>query len=429
MTGIRWNVLAIVVVAGSVSYMLRFNVSMIGEEIARDLGMSVQQLGIVFAAFAAGYALFQFPGGVIGDRLGPRRTISSIAIIWTLLTVITAVIPGSASWSVGALVAALFVTRLMVGLSNGPFFPVSYGGTIEAWFPFSQWGLASGVQIGGYTLGAAATGPLMVWLTALYGWRGALLLTAPTGFLIAAVYYWYITDDPADHAQMTESELDVIRSDRPPGEESVQEGAWKLALGNRNILLLTIAYFCMNYIFYLFFNWFPYYLVSVKGFAAAEAAVFVSTQWISGAVGGVAGGYLCDVLVKRYGIRHGPRLVAVIGLLLCGTFLYVGAMTDVPGVAVALLCVSFGLTQVTDTPFWVATMALGGNRSQAATGVLNTGGNLPGVVGGLMVPFISAAFGWTAALASGALFAIVGAFLWLFVRTDEPMGEAHLADA
>jgi len=45
------------------------------------------------------------------------------------------------------------------------------------------------------------------------------------------------------------------------------------------------------------------------------------------------------------------------------------------------------------------------------------------VIGGLMVPFIAAWLGWSAAIISGSVFAIVGALLWLFIRADEPMAE------
>ena len=54
-------------------------VSIVGEAMMLDLGMNEYQLGLVFSAFAAGYAIFQFPGGLIGDRFGPRRTIAAIA--------------------------------------------------------------------------------------------------------------------------------------------------------------------------------------------------------------------------------------------------------------------------------------------------------------------------------------------------------------
>jgi MFS family permease len=98
-----------------------------------DLGMNEYQLGMIFSAFAAGYAIFQFPGGIFGDRFGPRFTISAIAVAWGLLTIITAVIPGTDVLSVGAIVVALIVTRFLVGAVHAPFFPVTIGGTIAEW--------------------------------------------------------------------------------------------------------------------------------------------------------------------------------------------------------------------------------------------------------------------------------------------------------
>ncbi|MFT5501161.1 MAG: ACS family glucarate transporter-like MFS transporter [Woeseiaceae bacterium] len=424
MTGTRWIVLAIIIVASSVSYMLRINVSILGDAMIRDLGMNAYQLGIVLSAFAAGYTIFQFPGGIIGDKFGPRLTITTIAVAWTLLTVVTAVIPGTEFWSVGLIVAALVATRFLVGLSHGPFFPVTIGGTIARWFPVKQWGIANGLIVAGLTLGGAAAGPIIVWLMESYGWRGAMLLTAPTGLIIAFIYFRYVTDNPADHARMTATELELINSDRPRGEEGSEKGAWKAALKNRNVLLLTISYFCMNYVFYLFFNWFFFYLVNVKQFSAADAALFVTAQWILGAAGGLVGGFTCDGLVRRFGISRGPRILAMTGLILSALFLYVGATSDSTVIAVVMLCAAFGCTQITDTPYWVAIMSMSGRHAPVATGILNTGGNVPGVIGAMSVPFLADVLGWPVAMASGSVFAVVGALLWLFVKADKPVGEA-----
>ena len=69
-------------------------------------------------------------------------------------------------------------------------------------------------------------------------------------------------------------------------------------------------------------------------------------------------------------------------------------------------------------------MSVSGEHAPVATGVLNTGGNIPGIVGGMLVPFIALQISWPAAIISGSVFAIIGAVLWLFVRADEPMS-AH----
>jgi len=423
MKGYRWVILAVIILASFVAYTLRTNVNIVGESMMRDLGMTEYQLGLVFSAFAAGYALFQFPGGLIGDRFGPRKTITAIAIAWSLLTVITALIPGSDVWTVGYTVGALILTRFLVGVSNGPFFPVTIGGTIERWFPVSQWGLPNGLSSAGLTLGSAATAPLVVWLMQSYGWRNALLMVAPAGLIAALAYWLLVTDDPAEHPKVTQKELAFIRSERPPAEADIEKGAWKLALKDKNVLLIALSYFCMNYVFYLFFSWFFYYLVSVREFSASDAGMFTAAQWILGAVGATVGGFGCDILVRKLGIRRGTRYQTMTALVLSAVFLYIGATSANVMITVVTLCFSFGFTQLTEAPMWVATMGVAGKHSQVATGVLNTGGNIPGVIGGLMVPFIAGWFGWSAAIISGSLFAIVGALLWLFIRADEPMAE------
>jgi sugar phosphate permease len=67
-------------------------------------------------------------------------------------------------------------------------------------------------------------------------------------------------------------------------------------------------------------------------------------------------------------------------------------------------------------------MAVSGKHAQVATGVLNTGGNLTGIVGGMLVPVTAKLLGWPAAIVTGSVFAIIAALLWIFIRADEPMG-------
>ena len=69
---VRWRIFAVVAFASFVSYLLRANLSIAAPNMIEDLQLSEVQWGYVLAAFTAGYALFQFPGGILGDRLGNR---------------------------------------------------------------------------------------------------------------------------------------------------------------------------------------------------------------------------------------------------------------------------------------------------------------------------------------------------------------------
>jgi ACS family glucarate transporter-like MFS transporter len=422
-TRIRWRVLALVILASLGAYFLRANVSTLGETMIKDLGLTEIHLGYIFSAFAAGYAIFQLPGGVMGNRFGARRMITGMLLAWAGLTILTALVPGADTLGVVAIVASLVVIRFLVGATQAPIFPVTCGGTIANWFPVGGWGLPFGLQIAGYTLGAAAAAPLLVWLMEGFGWRGALLITGPPAALAAGLWWWYVRDFPGDHSSVNSAEIALIDANRSPPCDKVVPGAWKRALANRDILLLTISYFCVQYVFYLFFSWFFFYLVEVREFDNRQAGLFVSAQWVVGAIAGLGGGILTDLATRRLGIRRGPRDLAIISLVLCAVTLYVGAVSSNVTLVVSMLCLSFGFTQVADNPYWIAAMAVAERQAEVATGVLNTGGNVVGFVGGMLVPLIALGYSWTAAMASGAVFALVAALLWCFVRADRPMME------
>jgi cyanate permease len=94
---------------------------------------------------------------------------------------------------------------------------------------------------------------------------------------------------------------------------------------------------------------------------------------------------------------------------------------------VVFLSLSFGCTQLTEGSYWAAAIFVSGKHASAATGVMNTGGNVVGGIGALLVPVMAGAFGWVVALATGSVFALMGIVLWLFVRADKPMalGSGH----
>jgi MFS transporter, ACS family, glucarate transporter len=75
-TGVRWRVLWLMVIGALVAYVLRLNMSIAGEAMIRDLSLTPVQFGLILSAFAWGYAIFQVPGGLFGEWLGPRRALT-----------------------------------------------------------------------------------------------------------------------------------------------------------------------------------------------------------------------------------------------------------------------------------------------------------------------------------------------------------------
>jgi len=432
---VRWRILAILVGMSFISYVLRTNLSFAAPEMMADLGLDEIQWGYVLAAFTAGYTIFQFPGGLLGDRFGPRRVLAAITILWAVMTAVTSLVPGQGSASAAVIIGALVVVRFFVGVTHAPIFPV-VNASVVRWFPPGSWALPLGLTSTGLTLGGAAGAIAVPLLIVQYGWRTAFLIIAPLGLLTAALWWWYARDNPRDHPAVNEAEAELIldgRDEAEPGslERSPQSGAgpspWLRVVMNRDVLLLTVSYAFMNFVFYFVFNWFFFYLVEVRGFSATDAGFVASAQWIAGSIGATVGGWLCDRMCRRLGMRWGVRWPIVIGMGISMVLLLLGALHPNALVAVTAMVLLFFFNQLCEGPYWAASVAIGGRHAGAAGGVLNTGANAMGIINGLLVPWLALGFGWSVAIASAAVFTLMGIGLMLLVRADCPIDQEAAA--
>jgi len=419
---VRWNVLALISVASFVAYLLRTNMSVAGEQMMGELHLSHVQLGIVLATFLWGYTIFQFPGGVLGERLGARKGVAIIIALWGVLNMLMGLVPSAAVASPWMLIGLLGALRFLLGAAQGPFYPITSGQSMAHWFPTTDWPLTNAMPNLGLTLGAAATGPIIARMMEAFGWRASFVYTSPLALVVAAIWWWYVRDDPTKHRGVTPSELVHIEQGRPPIEpRSDTDSDWRTLVRNRDIQLLTASYFFNNYVFYFFFTWGFIYLVDVRKFGTISAGTAFALPWIAGAAGALLGGALCSVIAKRHGLTMACRTVTMSGLLVAAAAVLGAAVVRSPTLAVGCLAVCMAAQQLTDPVSWAAAMALGGRQSAAACGVMNTAGNAVGGLGAVLVPFIAREMGWTMSVAVVSAFAIVGAALWIWIRLDHPV--------
>jgi len=409
-----------IMAASAVGYILRTNLSIAGPAIKAELGLSETQLGLVLSAFVTTYALGQIPGGLVGERFGPRRVLTWLLAGWGVVTLLTGLLPSHTVLPTWLILSLLMVFRGAMGFLQAPLFPVMNGGTVRAWLPSRHWALASALQNSAYTLASAGAVPMLVWLVLRFGWRMAFVSGTPLAFGLAALWWWDTRDNPADHPRLNEAERELIHTGPPTVADSPGAG-WLAVSTSQDTVLLTLSYFSINYVFYLFFNWFYYYLTEVRHLSPEVAGYFTGAQWIVGAVASLVGGLLCDLLSAHLGATRGCRLTAMGGILFAAPCLVLGTLASNPFAMVLLLSISFGSTQLVDAAYWVAAMRVAGRRAPLSTGILNTGGNLSGILAAILVPTVAGKWGWAAGIGSGVVFAVVGALLWLGIRTDRPI--------
>src|SRR5215475_376427 len=89
-THVRHVVLGLTVAAYMITYMDRQILAVARPTIRDELGISLVMMGWITFGFRQAYALFQIPGGWLGDRIGARRALALVVTWWSAFTAITA---------------------------------------------------------------------------------------------------------------------------------------------------------------------------------------------------------------------------------------------------------------------------------------------------------------------------------------------------
>src|SRR6266542_1244379 len=182
--------------------------------------------------------------------------------------------------------------------------------------------------------------------------------------------------------------------------------AWRTLLANRNLMLLAAGYFTVAYFDYIFFNWIYYYFDKIRHLGPHQSAIDATPIFLTWLFMTPFGGWVSDRLVARYGRDRGRRLVPVCSLSLAAVLLYVGTnLTGMIG-TVAVMSLALGCAAATEASFWAAAIEIAGYDVGAAGGILNTGGNIGGIVARVLTPFIASFAGWSWGLYSGCLLVI-----------------------
>jgi MFS transporter, ACS family, glucarate transporter len=416
---IRWRIFAFLFAFGFIAYFQQKGLTVAAERMMPELGFNQVQIGWLEWAFVLGYAAFQFPGGIIGQRIGARRMFTLIGIVAFLATVLTPIAPQVLAGTL--LIAALFSLQLLMGLAQGAIYPVS-SGVMEAWFPPKSWAIVQGLQSTGTQFAAAATPPLVAYLMNSVGWQKALLWPALPAVIVIALWTWYGRNTPAQHPSVNAAELRELERPAEVGAAVSSHRILKV-LANRSIILLSCSYACLNYVFYLISNWCFLYLVQERHFNILESGWLAMLPPLAAGVGAGVGGKLVTQLCGKFGNRWGFRLLPLLALPTSGILLLVAVHLNNPYGAVLALASAFAVVELNEGAYWSATMFVARSDTMAATGILNTGGNIGGLIGIPIVAYLSGAGHWTTAFVIGTGLAVLGALLWLGVDTDRSIGD------
>lgn len=200
---VSWRLVPFLLVCYVFNYIDRINIGIAQLQFKQDLGFSDAVYGLGAGLFFVGFLLFEVPSNLVLARVGARKTLFRIMILWGLVSAGTMFVRTPAEF---------YAARLLLGAAEAGFFPgvILY---LTYWYPTerraritSRFLLA--LPIAG-TIGSPVSGFLMSALEGVLdyrGWQWLLLVEGLPSVALGILAYFYLDDGPATASWLTAAE-------------------------------------------------------------------------------------------------------------------------------------------------------------------------------------------------------------------------------
>ncbi|RMT65890.1 hypothetical protein ALP29_04307 [Pseudomonas syringae pv. avii] len=239
---LAWRIMPFLFLCFVLNWLDRVNISFAHLQFKTDLNISDATFGIIVGVFSIGYLLLEIPSNLLLEKIGAKKTMMRIMVLWGLVTIATAFAQTPAQF---------YVLRVLLGAAEAGFFPgvILY---LTYWFPASHRARITSRFIMAIAVCGIIGGPLstsiMAHFAGIGGFTGWQWLFVITGIppVLAGLFAWYWLDDkPASAKWLSDDEKHAIEQAlarerlqrKPSGHSRFVE-----ALKDRKVWFITLAY-------------------------------------------------------------------------------------------------------------------------------------------------------------------------------------------
>jgi ACS family tartrate transporter-like MFS transporter len=410
-----WRLIPFITLLFVVGFIDRSNVGFAALTMNRDLGFSPAVYGLGAGIFFLGYVTFQIPTAVLLARVGARRVIFCVMLVWGLVSASNAFMQGAHSF---------YLLRFLLGVAEGGFTPsmIFY---LTLWFPEAYRGRLIATFCSAIPIAGIISGPLsglilgMDGIGGLHGWQWLFLIQGLPAVLLAFVVLAILPDSPAHARWLSEAEKNTIAArltaGPPPPARSVSQ-----TLYDPRLILLGLAGLGSGIALYGINLWLPQ-IIRAMGFSNRETGFVAALPYAVSMVAMIAWGRISDARNKRI-------LDTALTMLLAAAALGVASVAGNPLVILAALALAMagGLSGIGPFQSLLSSYTRGA-AAASSLALVNTIGTFGGFFGPVIVGTLR---GWTggygaamAALAGAQLLAalIVIAAGRAMARSRQPM--------
>lgn len=367
----RWVVIGLLFFITIVNYIDRSAISYAVGDISRAFGLSQDSIGLILGAFGIGYLLTTFLGGIWTDRYGAHKTLLIAALLWTIAIGATGLATGF---------AVLFGARVLLGVAEGPNFPVM-NRVVADWLSPHERAIALSNALVAVPLALAIGAPVVTFLILHIGWRGMFLILAALGLLWLPVWWFRFRDFPEHSPHVNEAELTQIRDGagrHADAAGAVHEnrrhlkGLWKFLFSNPTLLANNWAFFVFGYYLFFFMTWLPSYLRHTYGMDLSQVGLFSILPWLLAAGLLLGTGRLSDALLRKTGRLRIARSHPIwVSQLLAALSIIPVVLAHSETVALVFVSLAVALGMAANSAFYAVNVDIAPARSGTALGVMD----------------------------------------------------------
>jgi ACS family phthalate transporter-like MFS transporter len=227
------------------NYIDRVNISFASLQFRHDLDISAAAYGFGVGIFFVGYVLFEIPSNLLMQRIGARRTIMRIMVLWGLVSISTMFVTSATQF---------YVVRALLGIAEAGFFPgvVFY---LTLWFPSALRGRIMAMFVLAIAVSGVIGGPVSGLIMSkmhdfggLRGWQWLFLLEGIPPVIAGVMAYFYLNDGPEDAKWLTAEEKSFVIKNlavEADSRESTKHGSFGGAIRDPRLYAAAAAWFTM----------------------------------------------------------------------------------------------------------------------------------------------------------------------------------------
>jgi nitrate/nitrite transporter NarK len=190
----------------------------------------------------------------------------------------------------------------------------------------------------------------------------------------------------------------------------------------KRIAPVTAVDFCYGWNLWVFLTWLPSFFLKSFGLDLAHSALFSGGVLLAGVAGDWAGGYASDRIYRRTGnLEAARRNVIIVGML--GAFVFLVPVVLTHDLTTVALCLSaaFFCSELVVAPIWAVPMDIAPRHAGTASGMMNFGFGLAGILSPLVFgAAVDLTGSWSIPFCASLLLLLVGAGLSFLMKPGKP---------